>query len=134
MQKVAALDAELKNPNSDLRPLAELFKRIANITKDVTDLPTVDRGALKEDAEIALHDSFNAVSAQADAAARIGGRFSDAIRLYVTLRQPVDRFFTDVMVMVDDAALRNARLALLARVRHAIISNIGDLTQLGANT
>jgi glycyl-tRNA synthetase beta subunit len=35
------------------------------------------------------------------------------------------------MVMVDDAALKQARLELLTTLRHAIVSNIGDLSQIG---
>lgn len=131
LQKAAALDAELKNPASELRALAELYKRIANITKGVAVDMTVDAGVLKEPAEIALNDAFNAAAAAADAAWQSGGGFPAAIREYVKLRQPVDQFFTDVMVMVDDAALKNARLALLTRLRTAITSNIGDLSQVG---
>ncbi len=132
VQRAQAIDAELKNPQSELRPLAELYKRIANITKGVEGTPAVDRAVLREAAEIALFDAFNAVSAQAEAQWKSGGGFPAAIRQYVTLTPAVDKFFTDVMVMVDDAALKQARLALLTRVRHAIGANIGDLTQLGA--
>lgn len=131
VQKAEALDAELKNPKSELRALAEIYKRIANITKGVT-TSTLDASVLKEPAEIALNSAFNSASAAASAAWQSGGGFSAAIREYVKLRPSVDQFFADVMVMVDDATLRDARLALLVRLRDAITQNIGDLAQLGA--
>ncbi|MBP8275238.1 MAG: hypothetical protein KAY59_12445, partial [Acidobacteria bacterium] len=133
MQKAEALDAELKNPRSDLRALAEIFKRIANITKGVT-ASEVDATVLTAPAEIALHEAFNSSAAAAQTAWKSGGGFPAAIREYVKLRPAVDQFFADVMVMVDDPALRSARLALLVRLRDAIQQNIGDLTQLGATS
>ena len=39
----------------------------------------------------------------------------------VALREPVDRFFVDVMVMVDDQTLREARLALLGTLKRQIL-------------
>ena len=39
----------------------------------------------------------------------------------VSLREPVDRFFTDVMVMTDDQSLREARLAYLVRLKKQIL-------------
>jgi glycyl-tRNA synthetase beta chain len=37
------------------------------------------------------------------------------------LRRPIDGFFDDVMVMVDDEAVRNMRLGLLAAVRRLFL-------------
>jgi glycyl-tRNA synthetase beta chain len=39
----------------------------------------------------------------------------------VSFREPVDRFFTEVLVMVDDQKLREARLALLVRLKKQIL-------------
>jgi len=33
------------------------------------------------------------------------------------LADPIDQFFTDVLVMAEDLAVRNARLGLLQRIR-----------------
>jgi glycyl-tRNA synthetase beta chain len=41
----------------------------------------------------------------------------------------VDAFFDGVMVMADDAALRNNRLALLAQLR-ALFLQVADISQL----
>ena len=40
---------------------------------------------------------------------------------WLALREPVDRFFADVMVMVDDQTLREARLALLGTLKRQIV-------------
>ena len=45
------------------------------------------------------------------------------------LREPVDRFFVDVLVMTDDAKLRTARLELLTNLRDTI-RRIADLAEI----
>ena len=56
-------------------------------------------------------------------------RYTEALQRLASLRQPVDTFFDDVMVMVDDAALRNNRLALLGELR-ALFLDIADISRL----
>ncbi len=45
------------------------------------------------------------------------------------LRAPINRFFTDLLVMADDPAVRQARLALLQRIV-ALPDGVADLSQL----
>jgi glycyl-tRNA synthetase beta subunit len=45
------------------------------------------------------------------------------------LREPINRFFTDVLVMAEDPAVRQARLALVQRIA-ALPDGIADLGQL----
>jgi len=47
-----------------------------------------------------------------------------------SLYPSVDRFFTDVLVMADDPTLRQARLALLTRLRTPILQRIGDISEI----
>ena len=47
------------------------------------------------------------------------------------LKTPVDRFFDDVMVMVEDATLRRNRLALLADLR-AAMNRVADIAKLAS--
>ena len=134
LRKADAFARELAKPENELRALADLYKRTCNITKGVEDqggdLATT-RKALKEPAELALVDQMVQIWPTLDAALA-NADYAAAIKELVRLRQPVDRFFTDVMVMVDDQKLRDARLAVLVRLRSAIGRRIGDLTQLGA--
>ncbi|MFQ5518499.1 MAG: DALR anticodon-binding domain-containing protein, partial [Mariprofundus sp.] len=54
---------------------------------------------------------------------------SEQLDVLAGLRGPVDRFFDDVMVMTDDEALRNNRLALLTRLRELFL-HLADFSRL----
>jgi glycyl-tRNA synthetase beta chain len=56
-------------------------------------------------------------------------RYTDALRELAALRAPVDRYFDDVMVMVDDEGTRNNRLALLGELR-ALFLDVADISRL----
>jgi glycyl-tRNA synthetase beta chain len=135
LRKAEALTQELAKAGSELPALAELYKRACNITKGVdSGVGTLAeiRGRLKEKSELALADAMLAMWPALEKA--VGdGDYPQAIRELVRLRQPVDQFFTDVMVMVDDQQLKSARLAMLAELRSAIDVRIGDLSQLSAS-
>jgi glycyl-tRNA synthetase len=75
-----------------------------------------DPAALREPAELRLHEVLTATLARLDAEASGWDlhRFTDAAG---ALTEPVHAFFDDVLVMADDPALRHARLGLLATVR-----------------
>ena len=49
------------------------------------------------------------------------GDFDRAVKELLRLRKPIDDFFDDVMVMVEDERLRNMRLGLLAEVRRLFL-------------
>jgi len=55
--------------------------------------------------------------------------YLDALRLLATTREPVDRFFNKVMVMVDDKRVRANRLALL-RTLLKEFSTIADFSEI----
>ena len=55
--------------------------------------------------------------------------YTDALRRLATLREPVDRYFDDVLVMADDERVRSNRLALLAGVR-SLFLRIADISRL----
>lgn len=57
------------------------------------------------------------------------GDYAPALQQLARLREPVDRFFDDVMVMVDDEALRAARLALLSQIRNLFL-HVADISRL----
>ncbi len=119
-------------PSADFEPLAVLFKRATNIVKDVPpadpgtrDLAAI-RAALVEPAELALVDALQA--RRVSIAAAVGqADYTRALQDVAALRPAVDRFFTEVFVMVDDAALRQARLAVLADLRDTVRA-IADLS------
>ena len=55
--------------------------------------------------------------------------YEAALSQLAGLRETVDIFFDDVMVMVDDEALRDNRLALLNQLRNLFLQ-VADLSRL----
>jgi glycyl-tRNA synthetase beta chain len=55
--------------------------------------------------------------------------YVEALRLLSTAREPVDRFFDKVMVMVEDEMVRANRLALLRTLLHEF-STIADFSEI----
>ncbi|MEQ1871762.1 MAG: glycine--tRNA ligase subunit beta, partial [Vicinamibacterales bacterium] len=115
--------------------LASLFKRVKNITKGVEDrgrdLHDI-RAALCEPAELALVDAMIARWPALEAALTLG-HYGEAVQTLADLQPAVDQFFKDVLVMADDVSLREARLALLARLRSAVLNRIGDISELAVD-
>ncbi len=56
-------------------------------------------------------------------------QYADAMALLAELRQPVDKFFDDVTVNVDDADLRRNRLRLLAHIQQ-VMDNVADFSKI----
>ncbi|MBF0310180.1 MAG: glycine--tRNA ligase subunit beta [Magnetococcales bacterium] len=95
-------------------------KRIANILDKapLNDLGAVQTALLKEPAEKALHGDVDYYSRQAQV--QVGkGAYQPALEALAQLREPIDAFFQDVLVMAEDAAVRTNRLRLLLQVREA---------------
>ncbi|MEH6690184.1 MAG: glycine--tRNA ligase subunit beta [Pseudorhizobium pelagicum] len=88
----------------------------------------VSEELLKLDAEKAL---WSAITAAATEAADAVGRedFRSAMEALSKLREPVDRFFEDVLVNDEDTAIRANRLALLKAVREAT-ATVADFSKI----
>ena len=52
-----------------------------------------------------------------------------AMVVILKMKEPVDRFFDDVMVMADDEKVRNNRLSLLTAISHLFL-RIGDFSKM----
>lgn len=113
--------------DAQFESLAVAFKRAHNITKDVASSAAAISPALFDhDAERALATAFDGMKARIDEATS-KGHYGEALRLVATeLRGPIDTFFEQVFVMVDDAAVRTNRLLLLARIA-GTVSRIAHL-------
>jgi len=110
--------------------LAAANKRIGNILKKagIDGGDPVDKSLIKEPAETVLFESV--MKAQKAVAPLLNDRdYTNVLTTLANLRDPVDGFFDDVMVMTDDEALRNNRLALLAELR-AMFLNVADVSRL----
>ncbi|MCH7898480.1 MAG: glycine--tRNA ligase subunit beta [Proteobacteria bacterium] len=114
--------------------LAAANKRIANILRKAGDDSgevrgsDVDENLLQEPAELAL---FSALTSASDTVQPllVEHRYTETLRALASLREPIDVFFDDVMVMADDAAIKNNRLALLGNLR-ALFLDVADISRL----
>jgi len=128
-QRMRALAKFRERPEAET--LAAANKRIANILRKSSAgevAPTVEVSMLGAEAEKALHQALEAVSAAAtaDIAAR---RYDEALAKLASLRPSIDAFFNDVMVNDPNAALRANRLALVSRVRD-LFTGVADFSKL----
>jgi glycyl-tRNA synthetase beta chain len=111
--------------------LAAANKRIANILKK-TDGATgsVQPALLKELAEENLYSAMTLLKPKIDTAFA-NGDFTATLKALAQLRNDVDTFFNDVMVMAEDEQLRKNRIALLS-VLHSMMNQVADISKLAA--
>lgn len=88
----------------------------------------VDAGALAEPSERALFEAAAALAPDV-ATCTSEGAFERLYGVLAGLGETIDRFFVDVMVMADDAAVRGNRLALLRYVE-ALYRTLADFTRV----
>jgi glycyl-tRNA synthetase beta chain len=115
---------------ADAQALAAANKRIGNILRQAGDVGAgrVEMSLLDAGTEADLHHAVeSAASAIAPLVAQ--GRYIDTLRLLAGLRAPVDRYFDQVMVMVDDSAKRRNRLVLLSQLRRMFLQ-VADISLL----
>ena len=79
-------------------------------------------------ADIALLGALDIAEPQAQKALE-AEQFEDAMAALATLREPIDRFFDEVMVNDEDPAKRAFRLGLLARFRDAV-TGVADFSKI----
>lgn len=106
------------------------YKRAANILKKEGFTAAEDKKLSyePEPAESVLVAALD--SAEPRARDAVGAEdFEGAMAALASLRGPIDRFFDDVTVNDPDAVKREARLALLARVRNAVHS-VADFSKI----
>ena len=111
--------------------LAAANKRVSNILRKsdaAAVTAAVDMALLVEPDEAALAAALATVAPAADHAFEQAD-YTASLQALAALKAPVDAFFDTVMVNADDPALRNNRLALLARL-HAAMNRVADLSRL----
>jgi len=111
--------------------LAAANKRIVNIIKKAgVEHMDADVVKLVEPAEQTLFDAMQKLKPEIDS--RFAARdYTGALLLLAGLKQPVDTFFDQVMVMAEDEALRTNRLALLGDLKK-LMNKVADISRLAA--
>ena len=121
--RVAALDQFRQGEAG--KAAAASNKRVANILSKAESAAGVDAGRLEADAERELFATIEASRGRLSTAADYGQRLG----ILADMQPALDRFFEDVMVMAEDDAVRNNRVALLQSARELFLS-VGDLSEL----
>ncbi|MGO1502607.1 MAG: glycine--tRNA ligase subunit beta [Marinobacter sp.] len=130
-RRIKAVEAFRQLPEA--LALAGANKRVSNIlAKQGGDSvgETIDSNLLQDAAEKALATQ---VEQQADKVLPLfeQGDYASALQSLASLQEPVDNFFNEVMVMADDEAVRDNRLALLNRL-HNLFLRVADISLLPA--
>lgn len=125
LKKIDAFAGIRNDQSFDL--LAGSFKRIRNIIKDNKEA-AVDAALFQEDAEKNLFSTYEQLE-------RIGTEklastdYLGFLTEMMALKEPVDKFFDEVMVMTDDEAVKTNRLNLLTGINRLILQ-VGDISKM----
>jgi glycyl-tRNA synthetase beta chain len=126
--RLLALKVFLLQPEAAV--LAAINKRIVNILRKAPDTgrPGVDPNLLTQAAEIELHRVLQPLrlSVRASIAAHC---YAEALQALTGLRDAVDGFFAEVMVMDENLERRDNRLRLLRDVQE-LLTGVADLSRL----
>ena len=110
--------------------LASANKRIANIlSKSNIDSRSdnFDSSLMSDAGEKTLASKINSIGGKVRKCFE-QGEYSQGLEILVELKDPVDQFFDNVMVMHDDKKIRHNRLALLGRVRQLFLG-VADISK-----
>ncbi|MBZ0090774.1 MAG: glycine--tRNA ligase subunit beta, partial [Sulfuricellaceae bacterium] len=129
LPRLEAVQAFRKLPEA--ASLAAANKRIQNILKK-TAAPEgqADAALLEADTEKALFEAVNRLAPQV-ASLVASMAYTEALTVLAGVRDEVDAFFDQVMVMADEPLLRNNRLALLQSLG-GLMNQVADISKLAA--
>jgi len=127
--RVAALKSFVDLPEAAV--LSAACKRVNNLLNHAAingQSVLVNEQLLEPGAEEQLFKEVHKVSQQVEPLYR-EGNYVALLQQLASLRKPVDAFFTDVMVMVDNEAVKNNRLSLLAQLQN-LLQGVADISVL----
>lgn len=125
LMRIRALEAI--RTSDEFAVLAGSFKRIRNITRDNRET-AVDEGLLTDEAEKILYATLLDVTAEI-APFLENREYDRALAGMLQVKEPVDRFFDNVMVMAENEAVRRNRLNLLTALRE-LVRRVGDISRM----
>lgn len=127
-RRVKAVQAFSQLPEA--QSLAAANKRTNNILKKNADAVgvSIDPALFESQTETDLHAAVTAAKTSVEPLFAAGD-YSQALQALAQLREPVDKYFDEVMVMAEDKAVRENRLAVLSEMR-GLFSHVADLSVL----
>lgn len=133
LPRLLALDKFRELPEAE--QLASANKRTKNILSKANysnPSPQPDLARATERAEIKLVNILQELAYQIDsvlANAQDENAYVHALKSLATLREPIDTFFDEVMVMVEEVDVRENRLAILQRLSD-LMNRVADISKL----
>lgn len=115
-------------PDERLEPIHTAYIRASRLGEKEEAAARLDPALLTEPAEQEVADALAGVEAEVAAALETGD-FEAAVEAGARLGPVLHRFFEDVLVMAEDARVRENRLRLLLDVRDTLRA-LGDLAQI----
>jgi len=127
LQRLRALE-DLRN-EEDFLSLASNFKRIVNITSNTDEAgkePDSTKFVMREETE--LWNSYLDVRPKVERARELHD-YGSAFRALASMRDVVDRFFQEVLVMSEDPSIRANRIALLNCIS-SLFKSLADISRI----
>ncbi len=127
-KRATALKNLMENEPGAFEDVVVGQKRVANILSKVESLPELNPDLFEKDEEAELYRK--AVEIRPKVEEKIQAEdFESALKNLLELRTPIDNFFDNVFVMVDEDSIRLNRLALLHFIR-SIFKLYGDFSKI----
>ena len=125
LKKIAAMEKFKKHP--DFEPLTVAFKRVGNILKGFKN-GAVDASLFESDEERKLHNAYLEIKGRVSAYSDRND-YNKVLLELASLREPVDDFFENILVMAKDEKIRFNRLSLLEEVSR-LFYEIADFSKI----
>ena len=122
-QKIEALNEIVQSDG--FAEYSSTFKRVANITKDValSEVKFINKCLFDQEAEAALYKKYSEVCLYKFKS------YKEELNALLHLKPELDRFFEEVMVNVEDEAVKNNRKYLIASIYKSILK-IADIKEV----
>ncbi|HHO42066.1 MAG TPA: glycine--tRNA ligase subunit beta, partial [Epsilonproteobacteria bacterium] len=107
---------------SDFKDISITFKRVANISKDVTNFD-VDKSKFEQGEEVELYAKFQEITSKSY------DSYEDNLKALFSLKDLLDSYFDKVMVNSDDLSLKSNRLATIGQIYNSF-KDIADIKEI----
>jgi glycyl-tRNA synthetase beta chain len=127
-QRIKAMQEFMNMPEAD--SLSAANKRIRNILKksDVQLTTNPDPSIYEDEAEKLLSSRIEELAPKAKPMFE-RGEYTQGLKMLASLKEPIDLFFEQVMVMSEDTGLRTNRLKLLNQLESLFLS-VADFSRI----
>ena len=112
----------------EFRKLIIGFKRVANILSSSKNVNKLDTKLFEKNEEISLYKKMNNLAPKYQKYVE-SQNYQKALNMLISLKDDIDDFFDNVMVMVKDEKIRENRMALL-RLLNGHFVKIADLSKI----